>query len=104
MLLSAAGEAPAGEPRLANKINRLEQLLVAARAPVQVQLRSNGETEVAIYHVARLGLFIEHQLELRPGTYTAVGSRPGYRDVRKVFSVLLGQVPPPVDIRCEEPV
>jgi tetratricopeptide (TPR) repeat protein len=76
-LLSAAGEAPAGEPRLANKIKRLEQLLAAARAPVQVQLRSNGETEVVIYHVARLGRFIEHQLELRPGTYTAVGSRPG---------------------------
>lgn len=104
VLLSDVGEAPAGEPNLANKINRLARLLAAARAPVQVQLRSNGETEVAIYHVARLGLFIEHQLELRPGTYTAVGSRPGYRDVRKVFSVLPGQVPPPVDIRCEEPV
>ena len=104
VLLLAVGEAPAGEPNLANKITRLEQLLVAARAPLPVLLRSNGETEVVIYHVARLGLFIEHQLELRPGTYTAVGSRPGYRDVRKVFSVLPGQTLPPVDIRCEEPV
>lgn len=103
-LLSAAGEAPAGEPRLAKKIGWLEQQLVAVRVPVQVRLRSDGETEVVVYRVARLGRFIEHQLALRPGTYTAVGSRPGYRDVRKVFSVLPGQDPPPVDIRCEEPV
>jgi tetratricopeptide (TPR) repeat protein len=103
-LLSAAGEAPASEPRLANKINRLEQQVMVMRIPVSVRLQSDGETEVVVYHVARLGRFIEHRLELRPGTYTAVGSRPGYRDVRKVFSVLPGKVTPPVDIRCEEPV
>ncbi|MFQ5644941.1 MAG: tetratricopeptide repeat protein [Thiogranum sp.] len=103
-LLSSVGRAPAAEPRLAEKINRLAQQVAAALVPVQVRLRSDGETEVVIYHVARLGRFVEHRLELRPGTYTAVGSRPGYRDVRKVFSVSPGQVPAPVDIRCEEPV
>jgi len=104
LLLSAVGEAPAGETRLAKKISQLEQQLVVARIPVQVRLRSDGETEVVIYRVARLGRFTERQLELRPGTYTIVGSCPGYRDVRKVFSVLPGKVLPPVDIRCEEPV
>ncbi len=104
LLLSAIGEAPVGEPRLAKKISQLKQRLAAARIPVQVRLRSDGETEVVIYRVARLGRFTERQLELRPGTYTAVGSCPGYRDVRKVFSVLPGKVPPPVDIRCEEPI
>ena len=104
LLLSAVGQVPVGEPRLAKKITKLEQQLAAARIPVQVQLRSDGKTEVVIYRVARLGRFTEHQLELRPGTYTAVGSCQGYRDVRKVFSVLPGKVPPPVDIRCEEPI
>lgn len=104
VLLAAAGEAPASEPRLAKKISQLEQQLAAVSVPVLVRLRSDGETDVVIYRVARLGRFSEQQLELRPGTYTAVGSRPGYRDVRKVFSVLPGQAPPPVDIRCEEPV
>jgi tetratricopeptide (TPR) repeat protein len=104
VLLSAAGGAPASEPSLVKKISQLEQQLAAVQIPVQVRLWSDGETDVVIYRVARLGRFTEHQLELRPGTYTAVGSRPGYRDVRKVFSVLPGQAPPPVDIRCEEPV
>ncbi len=103
-LLSAAGSAPARESRLANKIGKLAQLVAAARVPVQVRLRSDGETEVVVYHVARLGRFVERQLELRPGTYTAVGSRPGYRDVRKVFRVVPGELAPTIDIRCEEPV
>ncbi len=103
-LLSALGKAPAGEPRLAKKIAQLKQLLAAATAPVQIRLTSDGETEVVIYRVARLGRFTERQLELRPGSYTAVGTRPGYRDVRKQFSVLPGQAPPPIDIRCQEPV
>ena len=103
-LLSTAGAAPDSEPRLANKINRLEQQVAVVRVPVQVQLLSDDQTDIVIYRVARLGHFIRHQLELRPGTYTVVGSRPGYRDVRKVFSVLPGQAPPSVDIRCEEPV
>jgi tetratricopeptide (TPR) repeat protein len=103
-LLSSLGEAPAGEPDLAEKVKRLKHEVAVARLPVPVRLESDGETEVVIYHVGRLGRFLEHQLELRPGTYTAVGSRPGYRDVRRVFRVIPGQPPSPVDIRCEEPV
>jgi tetratricopeptide (TPR) repeat protein len=103
-LLLAAGEAPDGEPRLAEKINLLKRHLAGAREPLPVRFYSDGETEVVIYHVGRFGRFRDHQLELRPGTYTAVGSRAGYRDVRRVFTVSPGKPPPPVDIRCEEPV
>ncbi|MGB5728820.1 MAG: hypothetical protein WBM52_16605 [Thiogranum sp.] len=103
-LLLAAGEAPAGEPRLAKKIRLLKRHVAEARVPLPVRLFSDGETEVVIYHVGRFGRFRDHQLDLRPGTYTAVGSRPGYRDVRRVFIVSPGKPPPPVDIRCEEPV
>ena len=103
-LLSTAGEAPDSEPRLAEKIRLLNRRVVEARMPLPVRLYSDGETEVVIYHVGRFGRFHDHQLELRPGTYTAVGTRAGYRDVRRVFTVSPGQPPPPIDIRCEEPV
>jgi hypothetical protein len=103
-LLLAAGEAPDGEPRLAEKLSLLKRHVAEVRVPLPVRLYSDGETEVVIYHVGRFGRFRDHQLELRPGTYTAVGSRPGYRDVRRVFIVTPGKPPPPVDIRCEEPV
>ncbi len=103
-LLVAAGEAPAGEPRLAAKIGQLRRQVTLARTPVPVDLHSDGETSVVIYHVGRLGQFRDHHLELRPGSYTAVGSRPGYRDARIVFTVQPGAAPLSVEIHCREPI
>jgi tetratricopeptide (TPR) repeat protein len=103
-LLVAAGEAPAGESRLAAKIGQLRRQVTLARTPVPIDLHSDGETTVVIYHVGRLGQFRDQRLELRPGTYTAVGSRPGYRDARIVFTVLPGAAPLSVEIRCGEPI
>ena len=101
-LLAAAGSAPPDEPRLAEKTARLRRHVVDARTPISVSLRSDGETDVVIYHVGRRGRFRQQQLALRPGTYTATGSRSGYRDVRKVFDVKPGVPLPAVVIQCEE--
>jgi hypothetical protein len=103
-LLVTAGSAPAAEPRLAGKIERLQQLVTGARTPLPVTLSSDGLTSVVIYHVGKFGEFTRQQLELLPGTYTAVGSRAGYRDVRRTITVVPGRQLPAIDIRCEEPV
>jgi tetratricopeptide (TPR) repeat protein len=101
-LIDSAGAIPADEPKLEAKVEELERQVRMARSPVLVTVRSDGETEVAIYHVARLGRFEERSLELRPGSYTVVGARPGYRDVRRVIDLKPGSAPVPVVIRCEE--
>jgi len=44
------------------------------------------------------------EVKLRPGNYTVVGSRPGYRDVRLEVTVEPGVPAPPVVIRCEDEV
>jgi len=103
-LLVAAGKPPAGETRLAGKTERLQTMIVEAQTPQTVTLQSDGLTYVSIYHVGRLGQFTSQQLELRPGTYTVVGSRPGYRDVRQTLTVKPGSRQTTVDIRCEESV
>jgi len=103
-LLKSAANPPAGEKRLADKIRRLQVLIQEAETPRAVTLKSDGLTTVKIYHVGDLGQFTSHQLELRPGTYTVVGSRPGYRDVRQTLTVTPGTQQPALDIRCEEPV
>jgi hypothetical protein len=54
--------------------------------------------------VARLGKFDQRELSLRPGTYTAVGSRIGYRDVRLEFTVTPDSAPPTVNIACTEAI
>ena len=103
-LLASAANAPAAETRLADKIRRLQAMIVEATTPRTVVLKSDGLTSVQIYHVGRLGQFTNQQLELRPGTYTVVGSRPGYRDVRQTLTVKPGLEQQVLDIRCEETV
>ena len=103
-LLESAANPPAGETRLAEKIRRLRALIVEATTPSLVTLKSDGLTTVKIYHVGLLGQFTSQQLELRPGTYTVVGSRPGYRDVRQTLTVKPGPQQQALDIRCEETV
>ena len=103
-LLKSAANPPANETRLADKIRRLQVLIQEAETPRAITLKSDGLTTVKIYHVGHLGQFTSHQLELRPGTYTVVGSRPGYRDVRHVLTVTPGTQPQALDIRCEESV
>lgn len=103
-LLASAANPPAAETGLAEKVRRLQAMIIEATTPRTVTLKSDGLTTVQIYHVGKLGQFISQQLELRPGTYTVVGSRPGYRDVRQTLTVKPGQEQPALDIRCEETV
>ena len=68
--------------RLAAQREELRSALVSASRAVQVTLLSDQETEVTVYRIGSLGAFDRHTLELRPGSYTVVGKRRGYRDVR----------------------
>jgi tetratricopeptide (TPR) repeat protein len=103
-LMASVAEPPPEEIRLAEKIQRLKALIVQAETPLPVTLLSDGVTNVLIYRVGRLGAFTSQQLDLTPGTYTVVGTRPGYRDVRHILVVKPGAEPPALDIRCEETV
>ncbi|HEX5419411.1 MAG TPA: hypothetical protein VFY39_05395 [Gammaproteobacteria bacterium] len=105
LLLDQARAVPARGERLEGQIAQLDALIVQATTPVEVQLRSDRQTEVTLYHVGHLGAFTAKQIELKPGRYTAVGSRDGYRDVRETFTVLPGQQQTPtISVICMEPI
>ena len=89
--------------KLTAQIASLDQLLSNASSEVDVILRSDDATDVVVYRVGRLGSFLQKQLKLRPGTYTIVGTRPGFRDVRHTVSVRAGQSFS-LFVSCEEPI
>jgi len=103
LLHRARGVTPRG-PVLATQIAQVENARQLANTPVPVTLLSDQQTDVVVYKIARLGRFEEHLLELRPGTYTAVGSRIGYRDVRESFTIEPGAQPIAITIACTEPI
>jgi len=91
-------------PRLAAQRDELSRLLKRAATPLKVEFVSDNATDVSIYRVGKLGAFGTTELSLRPGTYVAVGSRPGYRDVRLEFRVAPEIDMQPIVVRCEEPI
>jgi serine/threonine protein kinase len=88
-------------PRLKDRFDKLTRLVDAAQTPVKILLESDNFTEVAVYKVGKLGRFASQELSLRPGTYTVVGTRDGYQDVRKKIVIKPGQGPMRVAVKCE---
>jgi len=103
MLIDAQAVVDAG-PRLTEQKTELARLIRLAATPIEVELRSDQLTEVTLYRIGELGTFSETRVELRPGTYTAVGSRDGFRDVRETFTVLPGRELAPIRVECVEPI
>jgi tetratricopeptide (TPR) repeat protein len=103
LLEEAAAAEPQG-PRIEGQISRLRELVSLASTPIAVELRSDAVTQVTLYRVGALGAFAAKQVELRPGTYTVIGSRDGYRDVRRTFTVRPGGNLAPIDVVCVEPI
>jgi tetratricopeptide (TPR) repeat protein len=91
-------------PILSGQIAELDRLLRIAATPVPVEFRSDNLTQVVIYKVGNLGTFVTRTLDLKPGGYVAVGSREGFRDVRRSFRVIASGEMPPIVLSCEEPI
>lgn len=89
-------------PRLTAQVEKLNQLVKMAQTPVKIILESDNLTEVAVYKVGKLGRFYTRDLDLRPGTYTVVGTRDGYKDVRQKIAVEAGKKKLRITVKCRE--
>jgi tetratricopeptide (TPR) repeat protein len=103
LLVHARTVSPQGSV-LSGQIDRLEEAIRVASTPVRVELESDGLTDVVIHGVGRFGTFTRRSVDLRPGIYTVVGTRHGYRDVRVEWRVAPETESEPLVIRCEEEI
>ena len=72
--------------------------------PSELDIGVQREYRRVIYKVGKFGTFSTRELMLRPGTYTVVGARPGYRDIRKQIIVDGTRNAAAFVVRCEEPI
>lgn len=98
-LLAGAAALPSAGPIWAVNLAQAQATVTSYQSPVAVRLTSDNSTLVTVYKVGRIGTFATHDLELRPGAYTIVGSADGYQDVRK--EIVVKPQMQPVEIRCE---
>jgi hypothetical protein len=101
LLKDASGIANPG-PVLKQQIADLDKVLQQATTAVDVVLQSNNQTEVTLFRVAKLGVFEQTSLQLRPGRYIAAGTRMGYRDVRVEFTITGAPIDGPIRVSCDE--
>ena len=100
LLLNEAKEVRPQGSKLTAWTEELERLVAIAQTPVTVTIESDNLTHIAVYKVGKLGRFSLHELKLRPGTYTVVGARDGYKDVRQKIVVKPGQQTLRITIKC----
>lgn len=101
-LLTYAQQVEPKGPIIVSQVNRLEELITFAATPVDILLESDNSTDVTIYHVGRMGRFFSRQIVLKPGTYTIVGTRMGYRDIRRTVEIAPASEITRLSIQCEE--
>ncbi len=103
-LYADARELQSPGPRLKQQQRELARQLQLAITPVTVQLQSDNVTDVTLYKIGHLGQFASREMTLKPGRYTAVGTRNGYRDVRREFTVSAEGSKQAIVIQCVEPI
>jgi tetratricopeptide (TPR) repeat protein len=102
--LLARARAQAQGPVIRSQIARLELLVPEFDRPVRLALESDNATEVAIQRIGSFGAFDRREVELKPGQYTIIGKRDGFRDVRRVFTIAPGAALQTIAVRCVEPI
>jgi tetratricopeptide (TPR) repeat protein len=90
--------------RLNARLGELKLLVDTYRTPLEVTIDSDNLTKVSIYKVGRLGQFTSRKLTLKPGRYTVVGSRDGYKDVRRNITVKPAQKAMRITVICKHKV
>jgi len=91
-------------PGLTRKISTADKIISEASIPIKVTIRSDNLTEISIYKVGNFGKLIEKKLTLRPGHYTIVGSRDGYRDFRKKLVITAADQSIVLNVMCKETI
>jgi serine/threonine protein kinase/tetratricopeptide (TPR) repeat protein len=103
LLQQAREQTPSG-PMLQAQTEQLAQLLPQLDRPVLLNLISDNATQVTIPSIGVFGTFGRREIRLKPGTYTVIGTRDGYRAVHQEFTVEPGQQSVTIMVSCSEPI
>jgi tetratricopeptide (TPR) repeat protein len=102
-LLQSAQQVSNPGPALRLQMARVAALLPEFERPVRLALVSDGFTQVSVTGVGSFGSFTHRDIDLKPGRYTLIGTRDGYRDVRRDVSIAPGQALT-VNVSCYDPL
>lgn len=89
-------------PTLKSMASELEEEVGLQQTPVVVIVLSDGETDIGIRGMGRIGRTERREIQLRPGVYAFEGRRRGYRTKLVQIRVVAGSGPIELQIVCDE--
>ncbi len=98
----AAMPAPGAELR--SLAQQLAAVVSTYGKTVRVALISDDRTHVEITQIGSFGTFLRREIELRPGEYTVIGRRSGYKEVRRRVTIEPGAGVERIEVLCEQPI
>ncbi len=87
---------------LRNKLSEASELIAISAIEISMHLISDNETNIEVYKIGKLGQFKDKTLRVKPGKYTIVGTRPGYRDVRLNIQIHAKDTNPYFSVICRD--
>ena len=72
--------------------------------PVRLSLVSDNSTAISIPSIGQFGTFAKRDIELKPGRYTVIGTRDGYREVQREVTIAPGQESQTISVSCSDPI
>lgn len=103
-LVGQAGPLTSESLLLKVSVTELEKKLALYAQDVEVWVHSDGKTLVAVRGIGRIGKTSGRTINLKPGTYTFEGQRPGYQSKLVKVLVPAGEKLVAITVICDEPV
>ena len=72
--------------------------------PVRLSLVSDNATAISIPSIGQFGTFAKRDIELKPGRYTVIGTREGYREIQRDITIAPGQESQTISVSCSDPI
>lgn len=72
--------------------------------PVRLSLVSDNATAISIPSIGQFGTFSKRDIELKPGRYTVIGTRDGYREIHRDITIAPGQESQTISVSCSDPI
>lgn len=82
----------------------LAAFVIVYSTPVPVQVVSDGVTQVSVRGVGQVGQTTGRTINLKPGTYSFEGKRPGYISTLIKVEIAPGAAGITVEVICDEPI
>lgn len=101
-LLAEAARVKEDAPVLRSQVEQLTAALQIYDKPIRTIFESDGQTRIVVQRIGIFGTFTRKELQLKPGRYVVVGTREGFRDVRREINVTPSGPQLIIDVRCTE--